>query len=122
MSILDLTKKNFDKTIEENAIVVIDYWAEWCGPCKAFEPTFASVAEQHKDVLFAKVNIEEQPELAADFNIRSIPNIMVLRESIAVFSQSGSMPASALSDLIDQAKSLDMEDVRKNIAASSSEQ
>ena len=122
MSILDLTKKNFDKTIEENAIVVIDYWAEWCGPCKAFEPTLASVAEQHKDVLFAKVNIEEQPELAEDFNIRSIPNIMVLRESIAVFSQSGSMPASALSDLIDQAKSLDMEDVRKNIAATSSEQ
>ena len=121
MSILNLTKENFDQTIEENAIVVIDYWAQWCGPCKTFAPIFASVAEQHNDVVFAKVNTEEQPELAQDFNIRSIPTIMVLRESIAVFSQSGSMPAAALSDLVDQAKSLNMEEVRKNIAATSGE-
>jgi len=121
MDILNLTKENFDKTIEENAIVVIDYWAEWCGPCKAFSPIFASIAEQYSDVLFAKVNTEAQSELAQDFNIRSIPTIMVLRESIVVFSQSGSMPASALNDLIDQTKNLDMEEVRKNIAATSGE-
>jgi len=121
MSIVTLTKENFDKTVSEHNMVVIDFWAEWCGPCKAFAPIFESTAKQHDDVVFAKVNTEEQPELAQDFNIRSIPTIMILRENIAVFSQSGSLPATAFNDLITQAKNLNMDDVRKNIETTTGE-
>jgi thioredoxin 1 len=121
MNTINLTKENFDSIITQNELVVIDFWAEWCAPCKAFEPIYAEVASQYPDILFAKVNTEAQAELAADFNIRSIPTLVILRQKIMVFFESGLLPASAMHDLIKQAKALDMGEVLKELQEASKE-
>jgi thioredoxin 1 len=113
---IELTEANFEKTITDNDIVLVDFWAPWCAPCRSFAPTYESVSEKYPDVVFAKVNTEEQQALGGHFQIRSIPTLMIFREQIIIFSQAGSLPASALEDVIGKAKELDMEMVRKEIA------
>ena len=117
MATLELTAENFETTIENNNIVIIDFWAEWCGPCKRFAPIFEESSEQHTDVCFGKVNTEEQQELAGHFGIRSIPTIIVFREQIGIYQQPGALPPEALNELIGQIKELDMDTVRAEIKA-----
>jgi thioredoxin 1/thioredoxin 2 len=112
MATVKLTKENFDKTIEDNSIVVLDFWAQWCGPCRAFGPTFEAASEKHTDIVFGKINTDEEQELAAAFGIRGIPTIAVFRDKIPLFMQSGALPASALDSLIEKVRSLDMDQVR----------
>lgn len=119
MATIALTTDNFQQTIADHDIVIVDFWAGWCGPCKSFAPTFEAAAEKYPAVAFAKVNTEEQQELAAAFNIRSIPTLMVFREQIILFAEAGALPAPALDQLIEQVSSLDMDEVRKDIAAQS---
>lgn len=114
--VMEVTKDNFSEVIENNDFVLVDFWAPWCGPCKSFAPIFEAAAEANPDVTFVKVNTEEQQELAAYFQIRSIPTLMAFREKIIVFSQPGMLPESALSQLISQVKELDMDKVRQEIA------
>ncbi|MDA8363941.1 MAG: thioredoxin [Gammaproteobacteria bacterium] len=115
MSIVTITNENFNDTINNNGMVMLDFWAPWCGPCRSFAPVFEQASEQHPDVVFAKINTEEQQELAAAFQIRSIPTLMIFRDQIIIFSQAGSLPANALEDLIGKAKALDMDTVRSQI-------
>lgn len=116
MGTLEITAENFQKTIDDNDIVIIDYWAEWCGPCKAFGPIFEKAAEGHPDITFAKCDTEKETDLAATFQIRSIPTLMVFREQVMIFSQPGMLPAPALEELIGKVKELDMKEVKKSIA------
>jgi thioredoxin 1 len=116
MATVDLTAETFEQTIVDNDIVLIDFWADWCGPCKMFAPWYESVSEQHDDVVFAKVDTETEQALAAHFQIRSIPTLMAFRDDILVFSQPGALPEHALQDLVGQIKALDMDDVRQQIA------
>jgi len=114
---MEATKENFAEIIDNNDIVVLDFWAPWCGPCQSFAPIFEAAAETHKDsAAFVKINTEEEQELAAHFQIRSIPTLMVFREQIVVFAQPGVLPESALGQLLEQVKGLDMDQVRKEIA------
>lgn len=117
MATIKLTADNFKDTITNNDIVIIDFWAEWCGPCRSFAPTFEAASEKHPEIAFAKVNTEEERELAAGFNIRSIPTLMVFRDQIILYAEAGALPASALDQLIEQVKGLDMDQVRAEIAA-----
>ena len=116
MATLELTKDSFESTIVDNDMVLVDFWADWCGPCKMFAPVYETVSADHPDVVFAKVDTEAQQELAAYFNIRSIPTLMIFRDQIGIFSQPGALPEPALRDLIEQAQALDMDDVRREIA------
>ncbi|CAL9315373.1 MULTISPECIES: thioredoxin [unclassified Streptomyces] len=116
MSTIELTKENFDQVVSENDFVLIDFWASWCGPCVRFAPVYETVSERHPDVVFAKVNTEAEQELAAAFEIQSIPTLMIVRENVAVFAQPGALPEPVLEDLIGQARGLDMDEVRKSIA------
>lgn len=120
MATIDLTKETFESTITGNDIVLLDFWASWCGPCKQFAPVFESMSESHPDIVFAKVNTEEQQELAGHFQIRSIPTLMVFREQIIVFSQPGSLPPAALADILEKVAALDMDDVRRQVATQDS--
>jgi thioredoxin 1 len=116
-AVLELTKDNFVSSIDGHPFAVIDFWAPWCGPCRAFAPTFAAAAQRHPEVRFAKVNTEEQQELAAHFNIRSIPTLMVFRDNIIVFAQAGALSGSALDQVLTAARGLDMDAVRREAAA-----
>ena len=118
MPIVELTSDNFENVVTTNDIVVIDFWAPWCGPCKSFAPVFEAGAQKYADVVFAKVNTDEQSALAGHFAIRSIPTIMVFREQVIVFSQSGALPAEGLASVIDQTKALDMQKVHDDVAES----
>ena len=117
MATIELTKDNFDQTINGDKTVIIDFWAPWCGPCRGFAPVFEKASEAHPDVVFAKINSDEQQELAGAFNIRSIPTLMVFREKVILFQQAGALPGQALEQVLTQAKSLDMAKVHAEIAA-----
>jgi thioredoxin len=112
----ELTKENFDETVNGNPMVIVDFWAPWCGPCRGFAPVFEKASETHPDVVFAKVNTDEQQELAGAFGIRSIPTLMVFREKVILFQQPGALPGNALEQVITQAKTLDMAKVHAEIA------
>jgi thioredoxin 1 len=116
MAVMELTKENFEQVVTSNGTVIVDYWAPWCGPCRGFAPVFERVAEANPDVVFAKVNTDDEQEIAAHFQIRSIPTLMVFRDQVIVFSQPGALPQNALEQVVAKAKSLDMEEVRKEIA------
>ena len=115
MAAIDLTADTFRETIDNNDIVIVDFWATWCGPCKPFAPVFEAASELHPDIVFGKVNTEEQQELAAQFGIRSIPTLMIFREQIGVFMQPGALPPHALEDVLQKVKALDMDHVRSEI-------
>lgn len=116
MATLELNTENFQQTITDNANVIIDFWAPWCAPCRSFAPTFEAVSETRSDIVFAKLNTEEQQEIAAAFNIRSIPTLMVFRDQIIIYSEAGALPPTAFEQLIEQAMALDMDKVRADIA------
>lgn len=113
MSVVEAKRDNIESLVEDNNIVIFDFWAPWCGPCRQFAPIFETASEKYQDIIFSKVNTEEEKEIAAHFSIRSIPTIMVFRESMLVFAQPGSIPEHAIGELIDKIKSLDMDEVRK---------
>ena len=116
MAVVELTKENFEEVVTSNPTVIVDYWAPWCGPCRGFAPVFEKVSEMHPDAVFAKVNTDDEQEIAAHFQIRSIPTLMVFRDQIIVFSQPGALPQGAFEQVVAKAKSLDMAEVRKQIA------
>ncbi|MBF0368272.1 MAG: thioredoxin [Magnetococcales bacterium] len=116
MASVEMTKENFEEIVTKNDMVIVDFWAEWCGPCKAFGPIFEKVSEQHEDVVFAKVDTDNQRELAMSFQIQSIPTLMIFREKIVIFSQPGMLPEKAFAEIVDKAKALDMEEVKKEVA------
>jgi thioredoxin 1 len=115
MATVQITNKNFDETLKKGGIVLLDWWAPWCGPCRAFGPIYERVAAKHPDVVFGKVNTQEEPELANQFGIRSIPTLMIFREETELFAQPGMLPENVLEDLVSQAKKVDMADVRREI-------
>ena len=120
MAMTALTEATFEQTVTGNDIVLVDWWASWCGPCRAFAPVFAAAAEKHDDITFAKVDTEAEQNLAGMAGIMSIPTLMIFREGVLVFSQPGALPAAALEDLIDQVRALDMDEVHRTVAARAS--
>ncbi len=116
MATVELNKGNFEAEVSSGKMTVLDFWAPWCGPCKSFAPTYESVSETFPEILFAKVNTEIEQELGAHFNIRSIPTLMILRDNIIVFSQAGALPKDALSDVVQKALAIDMQQVHAEIA------
>ena len=116
MPTVNLTKDTFEDTIVNNDTVLVDFWAEWCGPCRMFGPVYEKLSEQHPDIVFGKVDTEAEQELAGYFQIRSIPTLMAFRDQIGIYSQPGALPEEVLADLIDQIKGIDMDEVRKEVA------
>jgi len=121
MATVNLTAANFEEKVSNSAITIIDFWAPWCGPCKSFAPTYEEVSKNHPDVMFAKVDTEAEQQLGAQFNIRSIPTLMVIRENIVIFSQAGALSKNALEDLVKQIKEVDMDEVRAAVAKEQAE-
>ena len=121
MATLDLTEPEFAEVIENNDIVILDFWAEWCGPCKAYGPVYERVSNEFEDVIFAKINTEEEPQLGRMFNIRSIPTTIAFKEQIGVFMQPGALPEDALRDLVVMLKDLDMDEVRQEMESMKAE-
>jgi thioredoxin 1 len=115
MNIITLTKDNFAAALEKDSLLLIDFWAEWCVPCRSFSKIVEEVAKKNPDVVFGKVNTEEEPELANEFNIRSIPTVMILRRKVVLFHEAGLLPTEAVQDLLNQAKKVDMDEVLKNL-------
>ncbi|HEC16283.1 MAG TPA: thioredoxin [Sedimenticola sp.] len=115
MPVVELTKDNFEQTVTGHDFIIVDYWAPWCGPCRSFMPVFEKVAQDHPEILFAKVNTEEEQEIASQFNIGSVPTLMILRERIIVYNKAGALPEPALRELIARAAALDMEEARKQV-------
>jgi len=122
MAVLELDSSNFEQTVKDNAFVMVDFWAPWCGPCRTFAPVYEKVAADHEEIVFAKVNTEEEQAIAARFQIRSIPTLMIFREQIIIFSQPGALPEGALRELIEKASQLDMEEVRRQVEAQQASQ
>ena len=122
MPTIEITRENFEEIVTKNEMVVVDFWAAWCGPCKGFAPVFEAASEKHGGIVFAKVDADAQQELAASFNVRSIPFLMLLRENVVLFAQAGALPAEALDNIISQARALDMEQIRKEIAEQEQQQ
>ena len=114
---MELTKENFESVVAANDMVMVDFWAAWCAPCRAFAPTFEAASDQHPDVVFGKVNTEEQPEIAAAFQIRSIPTLMFFREQVVLYAEPGALPAVMLEEVLAKGKSMDMPAVHREIAA-----
>ena len=122
MATIELTKDNFEDVVTKNDLVIVDFWAPWCGPCKGFAPVFEAAAAKHPDAVFAKVNTDVEQELAGHFAIRSIPTIMVFREKVVLFSQAGALPTEGLESIVTQAQALDMKKVHEDIAAQENEE
>ncbi len=122
MATVEITGENFQETVQGDGIVVLDFWAEWCGPCQRFAPIFEKVSEEHPDAVFGKVDTEAQQELAAALQIQSIPTVMMFRDGVLLARESGLLSAKALNDLMDQAQKLDMDEVRKQLEAQQAEQ
>ena len=116
MAVVELDKQSFEDTIKDNDFVIVDFWAPWCGPCRSFAPVYDKVSDDFGDIVFAKVNTENEQEIAAHFQIRSIPTLMIFREQIIIFSQPGALPESSFRDLLGKAKALDMAEVKRQIA------
>ncbi len=115
MAVSELNKDNFDETIQKNSIVILDFWAPWCGPCKQFLPTYNEISEKFDKIIFAKINTEDEQELASKFQIRSIPTLMIFREQVKIFSQPGAMTGTDLEAIIEKAQKLDMKKVHEEI-------
>jgi thioredoxin len=122
MSTIDLTKDNFEEVVTGNDMVIIDFWAPWCGPCRGFAPVFEAASEKYPDIVFAKINSDEEQELAGHFGIRSIPTLMIFREKVILYSEAGALPASGLDSVISQARELDMAKVHAEIAQQQAQQ
>jgi thioredoxin 1 len=120
MAVVELTKDNFEEVVTNNAFVIVDFWAPWCGPCRSFAPTYEKVSADHPEVVFAKVNTEEEHEIAGHFQIRSIPTLMIFRDKIIIFSEAGALPESAFRELVKKAGELDMAEVRRQVEAQES--